>query len=449
MSFDQPIHPDEHTVINAANNILNNGLDPNMYRYPAGFLNLLALGFKIQSHIGPIKKYNQYQLARIISRIMTSSIAIMVFTICSINISTISGVIGAVIVSFSYTIYTNSNYAIVDVPTTFFITFFFVLLAIYLHKNRLKKNQLYILAILIGISISMKYTAALLIPVLIYNSFLSLSKSHYQTLSSNSIRNLLFVAGSSYIIVGLILLINHQNVLSYLQKLTTDGIIEIQYINTFNNLINLILVSGIFIVIVCLIKPETFDKRFFRYIISPLNFFLIMIISFTFVLLSPFTIIELKKSFVDFMYEYRHMKIGSAAHYHHSSDIYKQILSELSFYNTFNFYKELLVKNIGIFGIIILPFGLFHLYQKNPIYFLSILIYLFLVIMSIMGWRNVATRYTLSLFPLLAVIIVEGLQFLKNILTDRLPLHRNLCYFMLVAILIIPMIKNFLFLFNI
>ena len=59
MSFDQPIHPDEHTVINAANNILNNGLDPKMYRYPAGFLNLLALGFKIQSHIGPIKKYNQ------------------------------------------------------------------------------------------------------------------------------------------------------------------------------------------------------------------------------------------------------------------------------------------------------------------------------------------------------------------------------------------------------
>tara|TARA_Y100001970_G_C14009032_1_gene737422 strand:+ start:68 stop:571 length:504 start_codon:yes stop_codon:yes gene_type:complete len=167
------------------------------------------------------------------------------------------------------------------------------------------------------------------------------------------------------------------------------------------------------------------------------------------VLLSPFTIIELKKSFVDFMYEYRHMKIGSAAHYHHSSDIHKQILSELSFYNTFNFYKELLVKNIGIFGIIILPFGLFHLYQKNPIYFLSILIYLILVIMTIMGWRNVATRYTLSFFPLLAVIIVEGLQFLKNILSDRLPLHRNLCYFMLVVILIIPMIKNFLLLFNI
>ena len=89
------------------------------------------------------------------------------------------------------------------------------------------------------------------------------------------------------------------------------------------------------------------------------------------------------------------------------------------------------------------------MYQKNPTYFLSILIYLILVIMTIMGWRNVATRYTLSLFPLLAVIIVEGLQFLKNILTDRLPLHRNLCYFMLVAILIIPMIKNFLFLFNI
>lgn len=449
MTFHQPIHPDEPIVINSANNILNNSLNPDMYRYPAGFLNLLAVAFKIQSHIGPIKKYNQYQFARIISRMMISSIAIMVFIICSMNINTISGVIGAVIVSFSNTVYTNSNYAIVDVPTTFFTTLFFVLLAKYLHKSGLKKNQLYILAVLIGISISMKYTAALLIPVLIINSSLSVSKNQYKTLSTKSIKKLLFGFGSSLIIVGLILLINHQNILSYLQKLTTDGIIEIQYINTFNYLINLILVTGIFIVILYLIKPETFDKRIFRYIISPLNLFIIMIISFTFVLLSPFTMIEVKKSFVDFMYEYRHMKIGSAAHYHHSSDIHKQILSELSFYNTFNFYKELIVKDIGFFGIMVLPFGLFHLYQKNSIYFLSILVYLILVIITIMGWRNVAIRYTLSLYPLLAVILVEGLQFLKNILSDRLSFDRNLCFFILFAILIIPMINKFIIIFKI
>ena len=104
--------------------------------------------------------------------------------------------------------------------------------------------------------------------------------------------------------------------------------------------------------------------------------------------------------------------------------------------------------NIGIIGIIVLPFGLIHLYQKNPIYFLSILIYLILVIITILGWRNVAVRYTLSLHPLIAVILAEGLHFLKIKLIDKLPSYRNLCYFMLVAIMTIPMINNFVSYFN-
>ena len=101
------MHPDEPTVINAANSVINNGLDPKMYRYPAGFFNLLALVFKIQSSISPIKNYNQYQLARLLSRIMVASIAIMVFVICSTNVNKIAGITGALIVSFSNTIYTN------------------------------------------------------------------------------------------------------------------------------------------------------------------------------------------------------------------------------------------------------------------------------------------------------------------------------------------------------
>ncbi len=443
-TFHQPLHPDEPTVINAANSVLNNGLDPKMYRYPAGFFNLLALAFKIQSNISPIKNYNQYQMARVLSRIMVASIAIMVFIICSMNVNKIAGITGAVIVSFSNTIYTNSNYAIVDIPTAFFTMLFFFLLANYMHKTSLNNNQLYFLSLLIGVSISMKYTAALLIPVLIINSYSSLSKNHYQILSSGSIRRICFVLGASLTIVGLMLFANHQSILGYLQKLTTDGIIEIEYINTFNNFINLIFISGMIIIIICLMKPEIFIKRSLRYIISPLNLYLIMIISITFILLSPFTIIELKKSFADFMYEYRHMKIGSAAQYHHSSDIHKHLLSKLSFFDTFNFYKNSLVKNIGIVGILVLPFGFYNLFKKNTIYFLSILVYLLLVIITILGWRNIATRYTLSLYPLLAVILVEGLQYLGSIITDRLPIHRDLCYCILASILMYPMINDFI-----
>ena len=37
------------------------------------------------------------------------------------------------------------------------------------------------------------------------------------------------------------------------------------------------------------------------------------------------------------MYEYRHMKIGSAAQYHHSSDEYRYLVSNLSFTGSIKF----------------------------------------------------------------------------------------------------------------
>ena len=47
------------------------------------------------------------------------------------------------------------------------------------------------------------------------------------------------------------------------------------------------------------------------------------------------------------MYEYRHMKIGSAAQYHHSSDEYRYLVSNLSFTGSIKFY-QLFCLNFGL-----------------------------------------------------------------------------------------------------
>ena len=363
-------------------------------------MNILAIIYKIIEFFnGELTKENYYSIAWVFSRICIAGIAAMVFSICSINMNYYFGILGIILTVLNTTLYTHANFSIVDVPMTFFITLFFLRLTFLYSKSNWRVRDIAFLSIITGIAIAMKYTAALLVPVLFFVSTQYIQKKKTYILRIEIIKKTLLYFGISLLLVYVAILIKQQNLLNYFKGLTTDGILEIEYIRTFHNFTSLIIIIGVLLIIASFLSKST-QKTLFSYVISPFHVYTILILLTGFTLFSPYTLIEFKRSFADFMYEYRHMKIGSAAQYHHLSDEYRNLISNLSSTASVIFYIQLIYGNLGIIGIIFSLCGIYSMYL------------------------NVAVRYTLSIFPIMIVFIMHWLFTVYQIISQNYSFNK-------------------------
>jgi hypothetical protein len=439
-----PAHVDEPNVVETAIRVSDGALNPEFFRYPSGHMNILALIYKITKYFNAgLTKENYYSIAWVFSRACIAGIVAMVFIICSINMNYYFGILGSVITILSTTLFKNANFAIVDVPMAFFVTLFFLILTILYSKSDWYLKYIILLAFIVGIAIAMKYTAALLIPALLLVSADYVHKNRKLILSIKQIQKILLVLGTSLLMVSAMTKIYQQSLLDYFTRLTTDGILEIEYIRTLSNFSSFIMIFGILLIIFSLWN-KLVQNEWAGFLISPFHLFTIFIVIIGFALFSPFTIIELKKSFADFMYEYRHMKIGSAAQYHHLSDEYRTIIANLSSTDSGIFYINLIFHNLGIIGIIFFFYGLYHMYLRNPAYFIPIMIYLVFLLFTLFTWKNFAVRYTLSIFPIMIVFIMHGLFTVYQIIIQKYSFNKYLVAILLYMIVLIHPITNFI-----
>jgi hypothetical protein len=437
-------HSDETTVVEIAIRISDGSLNPEYFRYPSGHMNILAVIYKVGGYFkGKLTKENYYSIAWAFSRACIAGVAAMVFIICSINMNSYFGILGSVLTMLSTTLYTHANSAIVDVPMAFFVALFFLILTILYSKSDWHFKYIILLAFIVGIAIAMKYTAALLIPALLFVSAEYVHKKRKLILSIKQIKMVLLVLGMSLLMVSAMTKINQQSLLDYFTRLTTDGILEIEYIRTLSNFSSFIMIIGILLIIFSLWN-KLVQSEWVGFLISPSHLFTIFIVIVGFVLFSPFTLIELKKSFADFMYEYRHMKIGSAAIFHHLSDEYKTIISNLSSTASGIFYIKLIYHNLGIIGITFFFYGIYHMFLRNPAYFITIMIYLVLLLFTLFTWKNVAVRYCLSIFPIMIVFIMHGIFNLYQILSQKYSFNKYIVTILLYMIVLIHPIANFI-----
>jgi len=407
-------------------------------------MNILALIYKITEFFsGELTKENLYSIAWVFSRICIAGIAAMVFMLCSINMNYYFGVLGSVLAMLNPTLYTHANFAIVDVPMAFFVTLFFLILTTLYSKSDWHFKYIILLAFITGIAIALKYTAALLVPVLLFVSADYVHKKRKFILSIKQIKNVLIGLGISFLIVSAMTEIYQQSLLDYFTRLTTDGILEIEYIRSLSNFSSLIMIFGILLIFFSLWN-KLIQNEWAGFFISPFHLFTISIVIIGFVLFSPFTLIELKKSFADFMYEYRHMKIGSAAQYHHLSEEYRNIISNLSSTDSGIFYVNLIYNNLGIIGIIFFFYGIYHMYMQKSVYLMTLITYLVLFLFTLFTWKNVADRYALSLFPIMIVFIMHGLFNVYKIIIQKYSFNKYLVVSLLCMIVLIHPIANFI-----
>ena len=407
-------------------------------------MNILAVIYKVGGYFrGELTKENYYSIAWAFSRACIAGVTAMVFIICSINMNSYFGILGSVLTMLSTTLYTHANSAIVDVPMAFFVTLFFLILTILYSKSDWHLKYLILLAFILGIAIAMKYTAALLIPALLFISAEYIHKNRKLILSIKQIKKVLLVLGMSLLMVSVMTKINLQSLLDYFTGLTTDGILEIEYIRTLGNFSSFIMIIGILLIIFSLWNKFV-ESEWVGLLISPFHLIIIFIVIIGFTLFSPFTLIELKNSFADFMYEYRHMKIGSAAQYHHHSDEYRNIILNLSSTASGIFYISLIFQNLGIIGIIFSLYGIYSMYFQKPAYSITIMIYLVFLLLTLFTWKNVGVRYTLSIFPIMILFTMHGLFTIYQIIRQKYSFNKYLVAILFYMIVLIHPIVNFI-----
>ena len=166
-------------------------------------------------------------------------------------------------------------------------------------------------------------------------------------------------------------------------------------------------------------------QNLYSKIFHPLNLKLVLITFISFTLFSPYSIIELKKSFSDFMYELRHMKIGNAAHYHHLSDKHLNFNS-LNTLEIMQYYMKIFYNNFDVIGTIMLPYGVItSILSKKP-YPITFLIFFSLYLTTILSWQNIAMRYSFCLIPIAVIFITHGVAHLSKKIAQKFYLRYNM-----------------------
>ena len=414
-----PAHIDELAVVETAYSIYKGEYNPGFFRYPSGHMNLLACIFKISSlFTDEINIKGAYKISRYVSNIIIAFIPIMVFIICYFLGTYKIGLVGSCLAIFSGVMIQHSRYAIVDVPLSFFCFLFFTISVYWFKRSDILLNKLIFLSGLIGIAISMKYTGAILILSLFFIIYRFINQN--PNFAGTKFFQIVFtvILGVVLLLISSFSLANKEFLLKELTGLTTDGILEIEYHNLLDKLIYLSLCLSLGLMALTYFfqidKVNGVEK-----FISPLYLKSLIIVFIGFFLFSPYTILEIKQSFADFMYEYRHMQIGSAAQYHYQSQEYHSLVQNLDRLYPVKYYIKVFFANFGKVGVVMAIFGIFGMMDNGEYIGKTILAFLFLMILTILGWQNVADRYTLSILPIIYVLIPFGIHWLSTFLVKK------------------------------
>ena len=74
---------------------------------------------------------------------------------------------------------------------------------------------------------------------------------------------------------------------------------------------------------------------------------------------------------------------------------------------------------VGKAGVAMAVIGIYEILNERKIIGMTVLTYLFLMILTISGWQNVAIRYTLSILPIIFILIPFGIHWLSTFLQNK------------------------------
>jgi hypothetical protein len=198
-------------------------------------------------------------------------------------------------------------------------------------------------------------------------------------------------------------------------SLSSDGVLEPEYLGMLNLGKSLVLGLGlvsIFVLVVTGMKPSlSIWPRLF----SARNFSVLVIVILSFCLTSPFVIIEWRQAAQDFFYEARHMQIGGLALL--PVELHGANIPERTILPSALPILRLVWTEMGLIAICLAFLGLYEISKIEKSLAVVLGVYIILLLLTVSSWQNWSARYLLALFPILAFLSAGGWSAIRN----RLP----------------------------
>lgn len=404
------LHPDEWSQVETARNMLGGDLNPHFFRYSSLTIYQLFVtdgALTVAQNVGAMLTTASFFLTgRWLSAVYGAGTVAVVFWLGTLMLNRTAGLIAALILAISAAAVQQAHYATVDTALVFWM-----LLALGLGVWAFKdEGRSWLPAgVAAGIAIGTKYPGVVILAPLFLLMFWRMTKIPFDARARVGGRGLAVGIGVIGVVIFLGLTIVPPAQLAKLaQAWTTDGDLNIEYVNLINSSWRLgqILGLGLAALGLALFFSERTRRGLFRFARPELVWFSVAVVG-TFLISSPFVLFDLPSAARDIFFEYRHMQLGNAADYAVSDPIYVSLLPTSFFPDPLYYWNWFLGGNgwvvVGVSAV-----GLVGLARKNRAEFFATALLFVLILFSITHGANKADRYGLMLLPILYLWVGVG-----------------------------------------
>lgn len=429
------LHPDEWSQALTAQQMHLGDLNPHFFRYPTFFIyQLFAVdqAANLFSKIAGISitTADFFLLGRLLSAVYGVFLVMAIYLLGSITMNRIVGLMAAVLLALSPAMIEHSHYATVDVAATFWA----VLALVFAVRAAQRSNASFLITgIAAGLAVGTKYTAALIVPMLTGLIVWDMWRKRlpgWKALDGPKIACGLIAIGAAVLIGSW--LMPESYILDMARRWTTDGRIEDEYLNLFNTLLLSARVFGVALTLVGATALRTARVRqvVLRLLHPQVILFLASVVI-TFLISSPFVLIDFPHAARDIFYEYRHGLIGAAAHFQVNDPIYSLLLPKSPFPDPSYYFLWWFSQN-GLIVLGFLPLGALILAKDKQTRHVLVTTFgiALLSLVTLTHAANKADRYALILIPLTAFWTSAGIWWIWTLLY---PKHNQIVLFFIFA----------------
>lgn len=408
----QRLHPDEWSQVEIGLSVAQGQLNPGFFRYPSFHIYLTSLIYSIMALFKSDWSLPQlYLTGRLISVLFSLGTLILVVLWANALLGRLAGIFAGLALVLTSTSIEHAHYAIVDVPLAFWTTSALLVLTLIVSGCLVPgRRWLIVASILVGIALGNKYSVVFLIFPLILVSFFETRDAAAYSRRGRQYVLMLLIGGVS---IGLLLLIASQivenQILMFAEQVTTDGVVEREYVDLYKQSQILIGTGVCGLLLLAVLFAKWSEHPLWPRLLNKQHLFLLTITLAIFLVTSPYLLLDWKTAAIDFFYEVRHAQIGAAAHRAQDSAEYESsLLAVEGVFPSAEAYARLLLSDFGLLSLLLSSIGfVFLLFNRRKV-LAVILVFLVPTVLTLVMSGNFATRYTLNIYPVVALMIGGG-----------------------------------------
>lgn len=351
-----------------------------------------------------------------------------------------TGIISAMFLAVSPLAVELSHYATVDALLGVWVTLSFVGMVGWVRGSL---RDLYLAALAIGLAVSTKYNAAVLIlPLVLIGLQLGLAKESTFaafTYKQKLCFGVLLLGG--WIAFGVVYA-GRAEILAQVGSWASGGVLQPAYTRIFDRLL---LFAFFFAVVASALCVAIFLNwmiivRPVRALLCPTLLRAYALIILVFFLTSPYVFLEYQHSLRDFFFQFNKNLSGGIASLGYQSRMFEAALDQTGMYHPFQYVFALLAEwGWMLVGTAVIGLTVFH--KNERILGIAFIVLVCLTLIMTLSWSYLALRYIFPIWPVIAVSAAAGIVFVSQQLRTKIfpPLLTQSLTPVLLGVVLVPL----------